>query len=499
MDLPFSLPVIVATGTALLLATAIWIYLLTKRVEKPNLRVFEVTDGNVVGKLEEAYRECPDEPFLFSMAGMSVVVLPVADIETIRTLPETDVSIKHHHYNVFLGEYSYMGTKADEFDATMRHTLTRNTPVVLASFTAEVEYAMKQCIGEVSPDSWKPVKVRGAMSRVASLMSGRAFVGLPLSRDPIWVEATVNYTQDVSRAWMKLIMLPWPLRPIIAPFLKEVRNLLRQRAVNEERLAPLIEQKRAGLGKDKTVPGGDMIEWFMQEYENNHPTPQELGRDQLLATFASIYNLSNALSYIIYDLAGYPDFIAELRQEVIDVVGEGGRIDKATLPKLRKLDSFARESQRMNPPSLVNIPRVVTNPKGLRTASGHIIPKGNTTTIRAHPINQDPKLWKDPSKFDGLRFEKLRQLPENAQKYQHSSTGVDNINFGHGIWACPGRFFAAAEIRVVMAYCLMNYDLRVVPGEQKPGQVHYGLATLPDGERSIEFRQRTPEINIRWE
>ena len=253
---------------------------------------------------------------------------------------------------MFLGEYSYMGTKADEFDATMRHTLTRNTPVVLASFTAEVDYAMKQCIGEVSRDSWKPVKIRGAMSRVASLMSGRAFVGLPLSRDPVWVEATVNYTQDVSRAWMKLIMLPWPLRPIVAPFLTEVRNLLRQKTLNERSLAPLIKEKQAGLGKDKAVAGGDMIEWFMQRYENKQPTPQQLGRDQLLATFASIYNLSNALSYIIYDLAGYPEYIQELRQEIIDVIGEGGVLDKATLPKLRKLDSFARESQRMNPPSL---------------------------------------------------------------------------------------------------------------------------------------------------
>ena len=151
---------------------------------------------------------------------------------------------------------------------------------------------------------------------------------------------------------MKLIMLPWPLRPIVAPFLTEVRNLLRQKTLNERSLAPLIKEKQAGLGKDKAVAGGDMIEWFMQRYENNQPTPQQLGLDQLLATFASIYNPSNALSYIIYDLAGYPEYIQELRQEIIDVIGEGGVLDKATLPKLRKLDSFARESQRMNPPSL---------------------------------------------------------------------------------------------------------------------------------------------------
>lgn len=94
-----------------------------------------------------------------------------------------------------------------------------------------------------------------------------------------------------------------------------------------------------------------MIDWFIGRYKKT-PTVQQIGRDQLLATFASIYNLSNALAYIIFDMAGYPEHIEELRQELKDVVGEGGIIDKSNLPKLRKLDSFARESQRLNPPSL---------------------------------------------------------------------------------------------------------------------------------------------------
>lgn len=148
----------------------------------------------------------------------------------------------------------------------------------------------------------------------------------------------------------------------------------------------------------------------------------------------------------------------------------------------------------------VTIPRVVTNPKGLRTGTGHIIPQGYTTTIRAHPINQNPGLWDDPERFDGFRFSKLRTKPGNEQKYQHSTTGADNINFGHGIWACPGRFFASAEIKVIMAYLLVDYDLKLVPGTNKPGQVHYGLATLPDSEADILFKRRDePIMSIRWE
>ena len=110
--------------------------------------------------------------------------------------------------------------------------------------------------------------------------------------------------------------------------------------------------------------------------------------------------------------------------------------------------------------------------------------------IRAHPINMSSVLWDSPEKFDGFRFSKLRERPGNEMKFQHSSTGVDNINFGHGIWACPGRFFAAAEIKVLMAYLITHYDMQIVPGTKKPGQVHYGLATLPDAEADILFKRR---------
>lgn len=271
------------------------------------------------------------------------------------------MQLRKHHYDVFLGEYTYMGTKADEFDSAMRNILTRNTPTVLASFAAEVDYAVTQNIGPC--EDWTSIKPRYAMSRIASLMSGRAFVGLPLSRDEEWVEATVNYTQTVSWAWMILHILPQPLRYLVAPILPPVRKLKRQRTINEKKLTTLLIERdtpskwhrdnAAGKVKGGKEPGGDMLDWFMSQY-SHPPSIKELGRDQLLATFASIYNLSNALSYIVFDLAATsPEDIEAMRQEVIDVLGgSDGVIDKNALVKLRKLDSFAKESQRLSPPSL---------------------------------------------------------------------------------------------------------------------------------------------------
>ncbi|GAB1317437.1 Cytochrome P450 monooxygenase [Madurella fahalii] len=476
-------------GVLASLATAFLLSQLWRHRPKPHgLPVVKVTGNNVVETLEDAHKKYPNQPFMLSLPGMDMAVLPDSEIETIRALPESDVSIKKHHYDVFLGEYSYMGTKADEFDSTMRNVLTRNTPAILASFTAEVEYAVNKMIGPCK--EWTAIKPRYAMSRIASIMSGRAFVGLPLSREEEWVEATVDYTAGVSRAWLVLRLIPWPIRFFVAPFLPQVKALKEQRRINEQKLAPLLAEKQSGVKKDKSIPGGDMLDWFISQY-SQPPTAQQLGRDQLLATFASIYNLSNALTYVIFDLASLdPKDVELMREEVLQHVPPDGRIDKMNLPKLKRLDSFAKESQRLSPPSLVNIPRIVTNPAGLRCSTGHVLPQGTRMTIHAHAINHNPKLYPDPEKFDPFRFSKLREIPGNEHKFQHATTGIDNINFGHGIWACPGRFFASAEIKVVLAYILRHYDIKLKPGETKPKQQHFGLAILPDPNAEVLFKAR---------
>jgi cytochrome P450 len=284
------------------------------------------------------------------MVGMELVILPRSGIDVIKALPEDHVSIKRHHHDVFLGEYTYMGTKSPEFDEAMRYDLTRNTPTVLSSFVAEVQYAIEDSFGR--PDDWVAFQPRACMSKIASLMSGRAFVGLPLSRDETWVQATVTYTQDVTRAWLVLRTIPWVIKPLVAPFLPQVRSLKNQRRMTEDRLKPLLDQPDVkGSGG---VPGGDMLRWFRQRYPKG-PTPRQLARDQLLATFASIYNLSNALSYLLFDLASYPEYIEPLRNELQEVL-RGEKINKENIQKLKKLDSFIRESQRLSPPSLGKAP-----------------------------------------------------------------------------------------------------------------------------------------------
>jgi hypothetical protein len=67
-----------------------------------------------------------------------------------------------------------------------------------------------------------------------------------------------------------------------------------------------------------------------------------------------------ATTAAIYDLAAHPEYIEPLQEEIEQVVKEDGyedgagskKLNKSSVPKLWKLDSFLKESQRFTPAQL---------------------------------------------------------------------------------------------------------------------------------------------------
>lgn len=59
--------------------------------------------------------------------------------------------------------------------------------------------------------------------------------------------------------------------------------------------------------------------------------------------------------HVLYDLAHYSEYMEILRDEIREAIHEDGAMsqwNKSFFYKLKKLDSFLRESQRHNPPTL---------------------------------------------------------------------------------------------------------------------------------------------------
>lgn len=122
-------------------------------------------------------------------------------------------------------------------------------------------------------------------------------------------------------------------------------------------------------------------------------------------------------------------------------------------------------------------------------SDGSVLPKGAAVAVPSWSVTRDEKLWTNPTTFDGFRFEKLREEPGAEHKYQFATTGPDSLSFGYGPQACPGRFFASNEIKVLLAHILLNYDCKL-EGGKRPDNITRDLTILPNMGVKILFKKR---------
>jgi cytochrome P450 len=102
----------------------------------------------------------------------------------------------------------------------------------------------------------------------------------------------------------------------------------------------------------------------------------------------------------------------------------------------------------------------------------------------------DQSIYSNPETYDGFRFLKLRQEGgKRSSTAALASSSPEHFAFGLGKSICPGRFFAANEVKVALACILMNYDVRLKGGE-KPTIVEMGFEMLADSGVGIEVRRR---------
>ncbi|CZS93324.1 related to cytochrome P450 monooxygenase (lovA) [Rhynchosporium agropyri] len=305
----------------------------------------------------------------------------------------------------------------------------------------------------------------------------------------------------------------------LASTLDDMQEEIKARAA--ELLRPILEQQLAKEKNEKIrrddVAGGQgiMISWMLKHTpEHQRASALVLVKNQMSLSFASIDTTASAIVAAIYDLATYPEYIQPLRDEIQQVMDEDGcdidadgimRFKKASIPKLWKLDSFMKESQRHTPSMISTANRITTS--ALTLSTGHTLPKGTRFGFPAWVVHRSPNTpvfnpAKNPSsklvtEFDGLRFYNYRKIPGNENKQQFVTASPESLNFGQGTHACPGRFFASNEIKVVLIELLKNWDIRFVGDyagtggiERRPKNVLHDLLVVSDAEAELEFRRR---------
>lgn len=169
-----------------------------------------------------------------------------------------------------------------------------------------------------------------------------------------------------------------------------------------------IRQSKKNAGGPFTILR-NMVELAEDE---EYWTPDVMAQALLGIWFAAAHQPWMNLDFVILELCARPEFINLLREEISDF--DNSEYSYQKLEKLPLLDSFIKETIRLNPLDTLAVRR-----KALQTfqfTDGPMVPAGTVTCISSYDALHDMATYAEPDKFDGRRFmakSKLTDISEN--------------------------------------------------------------------------------------
>ena len=216
---------------------------------------------------------------------------------------------------------------------------------LIAPINEEAEYWLKERISGQTE-----LKVYDLIVRVIAGTATRMLGGLGASRDTEWLESAAQYSYDVVATAQHLRQWSPFLRPFVAPFMEGKKKLDRHLAIANKTFRHVFVERlklmERGEVSDAEKPV-DMAQWMVESARGNDRNPDVLAQNMLFMTLAGLHTSTNTTVHALFDLCANPDFIQPLREEIEQVIGQDGWSTNA-LSKLKKLDSFIKESQRLN-------------------------------------------------------------------------------------------------------------------------------------------------------
>ncbi|KAF8627694.1 hypothetical protein AX15_004292 [Amanita polypyramis BW_CC] len=408
-------------------------------------------------------------------------------IEDIRRATDDSLSFRHAlkeflRTDLVFGQDS---TKDESLAEIAKTLLTRNIGAKFPEVRDEVIAAFSDHIPAKS-NEWIGVVAYPTMMDIACRASNRMLVGLPLCRNRDYLALSKQFAIDVVKASYLMNMVPSFLKPTAVRFTKVADDMKLAMALIEPLFGERLEQEKQ-YGRDWPERPNDFISWLLGVVKKEERTLRRMATGILGVNFASVHTTSMVLTHALYDLAARPEYVQPLREEIEGITKAEGW-SKASVGKFKKLDSFIRESTRMSSLGTFGMLRKVM--KDFTFSDGTTVPAGNILCVAIACIHTDPDIYANPDIFDGFRFERMRTQEGEENKHTFVSLDLDYLLFGQGRHACPGRFFAANEVKAILGHILLNYDVKMANGGGRPANLNFGRSVLPDPKAEVLFRKR---------
>uniref|UniRef100_A0A4W5RSC5 Cholesterol 24-hydroxylase n=1 Tax=Hucho hucho TaxID=62062 RepID=A0A4W5RSC5_9TELE len=191
-----------------------------------------------------------------------------------------------------------------------------------------------------------------------------------------------------------------------------------------------INERKMAIQNGEDVPK-DILTQILKtagKEENTENEDEELMLDNFVTLFvAGQETTANQLAFAVMELGRLPEILANVKQEVDDVIGMKQEISFDDLGKMTYLSQVLKETLRLYP-TAPGTSRFIPNDI---TINGIPIPAGVTCFFNSYVCGRLDKFFEEPLKFDPERFH-----PDTAKPY------YCYYPFALGPRSCLGQSFA---------------------------------------------------------
>ena len=281
------------------------------------------------------------------------------------------------------------------------------------------------------------------------------------------------------------VILPALFKRLLAPF--ALPAWLRDKSLDQhvqalrEAVRGFIAQTRVQLAERPALRQHpeNLIQALVAASEDGHQgiTDEDVSGNVLTMLLAGEDTPAHTLAWLLWLLYRTPEAAARARAEVDAVLAPGGLVRSTEeLARLDLVEACANEAMRLKP-----VAPVLMNETSEDTVVGDVlVPRGTIVACVMRPGGLAASQFPQPEAFDPARW----STGSGGSGKSLSAAKRAVMPFGAGPRMCPGRYLAMAEIKMVAAMLLANFELEEVaaPGQAEPEE-RLTLTMAPVGLR----------------
>eukprot|EP01080_Neovahlkampfia_damariscottae_P001748 gene1748-517_t len=266
----------------------------------------------------------------------------------------------------------------------------------------------------------------------------------------LWCDLSKNFFSVINFG----LLLPMSILPYLP--VPSIKKTFVSQTKMKENITKIMSQRRPKI-ENGTDDSGDLLSLLMTAEMDGEKISDELVVDESFTfLFAGHDTTSSLVSNTIFLLCAHPDIQQKLREHILENLKDKEHVSYEDIEKMEYLHQVVNESFRMIPP-VAEIDRETDKDMFIGDL---YVPKETLVGINIYGLHHNPKIWKDPYRFNPDRWseENLKNIPNLRYSF---------IPFSVGPRDCVGKIFAKAEGPLILALILRNFKVEFDDGFSK--------------------------------